>query len=102
MDEKTITRIEQLLEETLEVAQENNELLLSIQRTARWAFWGKLLLWIVVLGLPILFIGPILKALVPVPYTDAAQTGIFGLPSADQLRAVMEAYEVTGADESAP
>lgn len=94
MDEQTISRIEQLLQDTLEVAEENNELLRKIQRQQRVAFWGKLLLWVLVLGLPILFLGPILHALFP--YAPSESQGIFGLPSADQVKTLLNAYQASG------
>ena len=99
MDENNTARIEQLLEETLELAEENNRLLLSIQRTGRWAFWGKLLFWVIILVLPLIFIGPILDAILPVPLSEAGSGSVFGLPSAEQLQILMEAY---GAGAEAP
>jgi hypothetical protein len=94
MDEQTITRLEQMLQDTLELAEENNELLRKIQRQQRVAFWGKLLLWILVLGLPLLFLGPILHALFP--YVPGQSQSVFGLPSADQVKALMNAYQASG------
>jgi hypothetical protein len=91
MDEQALARIEQLLQDTLEVAEENNKLLLQMQRTARWAFIGKIILWIVLLGLPLLFLGPLLNALFP--YTSAESGSVFGLPSPEQLEQLMSTYQ---------
>lgn len=95
MDEQTIARLEQLLEDTYEIAEENNKLLLSMQRTARWAFWGKLVLWVLVLGLPIFFLGPILHAILPIPYSESSHS-VFGLPSTDQVKSLLQAYQASG------
>ncbi len=93
MDEsQNLSRIEQLLEDTLEVAEENNRMLQQIQRTMRWSFWGKLVLWVVVLGLPLFFLAPILKSLTQLPSAGAGAQSVFGLPSAEQLKALVETY----------
>lgn len=99
IDEQALSRIEQLLEDNLEVAEENNKLLHSLRRTQRWAFWGKLLLWIIVLGLPVLLLGPYLHALLPV--TGEGSHSLFGLPSADQVKALLNAYHASGTAPSA-
>lgn len=95
MDEQTISRLEQLLEDNLELAEENNKMLLQIRSSQRWSFWGKLVLWILVLGLPVLFLGPILRSVLPAPYQDAQSKSVFGLPSAEQVKALLQAYQAT-------
>jgi hypothetical protein len=90
MDDQNIARLEQLLQETHELIEENNELLRSLDQRAKLAFWGKLILWLVVLGLPILFLGPLLHSLLPNP---SGSTGVFGLPSQDQLNDLVNEYQ---------
>lgn len=92
MDETNLARLEQLLEDTYEIAEENNRILLSLQRTARWSFWGKVLIWIIVLVLPFIVLGPLLHALLPVSYPQTDSKSIFGLPSADQIQNLLRAY----------
>lgn len=94
-DSQNLSRLEQLLEDSLELAEENNRLLLQIQRTMRWSFWGKLVLWVVVLGLPLFFLAPILKSLTQLPGAGAGSQSVFGLPSAEQLKALVETYNGT-------
>lgn len=94
MDEQAVSRLEQMLQDTLELAEENNELLRKIHRQQRVAFWGKLLLWILVLGLPLLFLGPILHAIFP--YVPSESHGVFGLPSPDQVKTILDAYQASG------
>lgn len=91
-DSQNLSRLEQLLEDTLEVAEENNRMLNQIQRTMRWSFWGKLVLWVVLLGLPIFFLGPILKSLTPLQGAGGGSQGVFGLPSAEQLQELIDSY----------
>jgi hypothetical protein len=50
-----------LVEENNKIAHDTNRIVRDMRRTGRIAFWFKLLLWIVVLGLPLFFIGPLLK-----------------------------------------
>lgn len=91
-DKMALARVEQLLEENLEIAEENNRLLRDLRRTGRIAFWLKLVLWAVVLILPFLLIGPIIEALVPA--ASNGQNGSFlGLPSPEQLQQVLDLYQ---------
>lgn len=92
MDESKIARLEQLAEDTLEVAEENNKILVSIQRHARWSFWGKVFMWIVVLALPFFLLGPILHTILPLSNTSGVGGSVFGVPSTDQIKALFEAY----------
>jgi hypothetical protein len=100
VNEQTITRLEQLLEDTLEVAEENNKLLRSMRRASQWAFQGKIILWLIVLGVPVLIFGPHVKALLPL--SDGTSHGIFGLPSADQLKELISAYQASGTASGTP
>ncbi len=93
MDEATIARLEELLKNTLEVAEENNRILLAMQRSARWAFWGKVLLWVVVLALPFIFLGPLIHTLVPLSNTGSTSGSFFGLPSPEHLQDALKAYQ---------
>lgn len=91
--DQRIGQLEDKLNELLEVAEENNEILRSMQRTARWSFWGRLLIWIIVLVLPFIFLGPFLKALIPgIPSTDSGHS-LFGFPSEEQVKALLNAYK---------
>lgn len=92
-DEKmTLTRVEQLLQQNLELTEENNRLIREVRRTGRVSFWFRLALWAIVLILPFLLIGPILEAVVPA--AAGGQGGsLFGLPSSSQLQEVFDAYQ---------
>jgi hypothetical protein len=94
MDEQTIARIEQQLQDLQELVEENNELIHKMQRQARWAFWGKLVLWLIIIGLPIIFLGPIIHAILP--YSTSGSGSVFGLPSSDQVKALIDAYQASG------
>ncbi len=94
MDEQTIARLEQLLQDTLEVAEENNALLLAMQRRARWALFGKIVIWIILLGVPLLFLGPLLHTILP--YSANEPKTIFGLPSPAQLQEIISTYQASG------
>ncbi len=102
MDEKTIDRLEQMMEETLELAEENNRVLTGIQRTLRWSFWGKIVLWAVVLILPFFVLGPLINSILPVSYSEGNAKNLFGLPSADQLQSLIKAYRPEAAATTTP
>ena len=92
-EQMTLTRVEQLLQENLELSEENNKLLRDLRRTARLGFWFKLLIWAAVIILPFLLLKPILETLVPATGAGEAGFSIFGLPSQDQLEGVIDAYQ---------
>lgn len=92
-DEKmTLARVEQLLEENLELAEENNRLLRELRRAGRISFWLKLVLWAAVLILPFLLIGPLLEALVPAA-SGSQGSSFLGFPSPDQLQEALDIYQ---------
>jgi hypothetical protein len=101
MDEQNLGRLEQLLEDNLELAEENNKILLSLQRTARWSFWGKLLLWIIVLVLPFFVLGPLLHTLVPISAGGVGEKSLFGLPSTQEIQSLLKAYHEVGTSTGA-
>lgn len=92
-DEADIARLEQLLEETREIAEENNQILRELRRNFRISFWVKVVIWVAVLALPFILIGPILNALVPA--TDAQQggVGLFGVPNPEEIQQLINAYQ---------
>jgi hypothetical protein len=95
IDSARIERLEQLLEDNIELAEENNKLIRSIRRGNRIAFWLKVVLWVIILGLPFFFIGPIMNALVP--FTGSAKasnsSSVFGVPSPKELEAAYTAFK---------
>ena len=56
--------IKELLEQNLHLAKENNHLLRAMRRAAIYGFVGKILFWIIILGIPaylyVSFISPLL------------------------------------------
>lgn len=99
-DDQRLAQLEHKVEELLEIVEENNKILHSMERTARWSFWGKLLIWIIVLVLPFIVLGPFLKALIP-SIPSNGNGGLFGLPSQGQVKALLNAYTSDMASSSA-
>lgn len=91
-DETDIARLEQLLEETKEIAEENNQLLREIRRNWRISFWIKVVLWAAVLVLPFLLIGPILNAIVPAVSGQQNGVEVFGIPDSAELQQLIDTY----------
>jgi hypothetical protein len=94
-DPGQLTRIEELLEDNLHLAKENNHLLKSIRNGNRVAFWAKVVLWTVVLVLPFFFLGPLLRYLSPLTggAIPVGGTSLFGLPSSEQLQKAVQQYK---------
>lgn len=90
--EQRIAQLEGRIEELLETVEDNNRLLRSIQRSMRWGFWGRLLVWIIVLALPFIVLGPFLQAVVP-NISGNEEKNLFGLPSGDQVQGLLKAYK---------
>lgn len=93
-DPGQLQRLEELLEDNLHLAKENNKILRDMRRTGWFAFWFKVVLWTVILVLPFFFIGPLLRYLSPLT-GGAIPTGVnvFGLPSSEQLQKAVETYK---------
>ena len=93
MDEQQrIARIEERLDEIFELTEENNVKIKSLERTARWSFWGRLLIWVIVLILPFIVLGPLLKSIVPGLAPNNGHS-LFGLPSEQQLQQLLDTYK---------
>lgn len=84
--------LKRLLEENLEVTRENNELLKKIRRDATIAVVVKVVLYILILGLPLIFIssylGPLLEKT-----SGATSTTLFGVPSPAEAQKLFEQYQ---------
>ncbi|MDB5190254.1 MAG: hypothetical protein JWN49_580 [Parcubacteria group bacterium] len=93
-DEATISRLEQLLEDSIELAEENNKLLRSLLRSNRIAFWAKALMWIIILILPFILLGPLVRTLVPAADTSKAGS-VFGFPSPTEIQNIVNSYRAS-------
>ena len=87
--QEKLAQLEAVVQETAVLVQQNNEILKSMQRWDRIMLWARIILWIVVLGLPLLFIGPLLKMIAPA----AGVAGSAGFPSLDQLQQTYQQYQ---------
>jgi hypothetical protein len=79
-----------LLRENLEMARDNNRLLRQARRIGRVAFWFKVAVWIVILGLPILaysFFAPIIQK------SGFDGLKLFGYPSSDDIQSAIHNYK---------
>ena len=87
--------LEELLKETRDLAKENNKLLRRMERNALIGFFAKLILWLIILGVPLFFlssyIGPILSMFTGNAATPS--TGLFGLPSGEELKQIIDGYK---------
>src|SRR5690606_16786062 len=62
-----LEELERMLEETRKLAADNNRLLREMRRNALLGFFARIVVWLIVLGVPLFFLssylGPILEAL---------------------------------------
>ncbi|MBU2159193.1 hypothetical protein KJ848_03360 [Patescibacteria group bacterium] len=88
--------LERLVKETRQLAEDNNRLLRRIRRDALLGFVARIVLWLVVLGVPLFFLGsylaPIMDALSG-QSGESFKPGLFGLPSEDQVNRLLEQYQ---------
>jgi hypothetical protein len=69
-----------------------------MERNALIGFFAKIVLWLLVLGVPLFILGPYLKPLYALikegaSGTSTAPSGLFGLPSAEQLQEIVNSYK---------
>jgi hypothetical protein len=86
--------LEDLLKQTLDIAKENRKILKRMERNALIGFIAKAIIWLIVLGVPILFLSAYIAPLMSAVSGGAgkAPAGIFGLPSAQQLQEIVNTY----------
>jgi hypothetical protein len=94
------TELKKLLEENLAVAKDNNRLLREMRRNAILGLIAKIVIWLIVLGVPLFFLsaylGPILDALSG--KADPEKTiplGVLGFPSEEQMNQLLKMYQDT-------
>jgi hypothetical protein len=87
--------LEELLKQNLEVAHANQKILKRMERNALIGFIARIVIWLLVLGVPLFilsaYIGPLMEALTG--GAGAHPAGVFGLPSADQVKELMQLYK---------
>lgn len=92
-EQMQLARIEQLLEENLEIAEETNNMLRDLRRWNRAGFWFRVLVWAAVIVLPFLLLKPIIETLVPSLGGNTPGNGFFGLPSQADIERAIESYQ---------
>ena len=90
--------LKKLLEENLAVAKDNNRLLREMRRNAILGLVAKIVIWLVLLGVPLLFLsaylGPLMDAFTgQSPSGAAIPGGLFGIPSEEQINDLIEQYQ---------
>lgn len=86
--------IKSLLKETLELERENNDLLKRMQKIGRIAFWSKVVIYAILIGLPLLLIAPLMSYLSTLTSSvptnqDLLNSAIFGVPSPETIKSLL-------------
>jgi len=88
--------LKRMVEETHNLARENNKMLHALRRGQWFSFFLKLFVWIIVLALPLYlyqqYLQPIVDRFSSTP--GEFTTGILGLPSSAQLEKLINSYKV--------
>ena len=87
-------RLEALLKENIELSKESNKILRRMERNALISLFAKIFLWLLLLGLPLFFLGPYLKPLYSsLTGSSAGSGGVpVGVPAENQLQQLLDAY----------
>ena len=97
-DSPATARLTELLEENLKLARDTNRTLHAMRRVALFAFFGKIILWLIVLGVPIFFLSsyltPLLERFSSTGTTDVS-TRVFGLPSGADIQRAYDEWQAT-------
>jgi hypothetical protein len=88
------TDVREMLKETLELERENNELLKRMQRIGRIAFWSKVVIYAVLIGLPLLLIAPLMSYLGTLTGGVSSDQNIlnstlFGVPTPETIKTLL-------------
>lgn len=91
------TELKALLEETRALAKDNNRLLREMRRNAFLSLIAKVVIWLLVLGaIPLILgplVGPLMGAFTGQASVQTIPSGVFGLPSQDQLNQLIDQYQ---------
>ena len=90
--------LKKLLEENLAVAKDNNRLLRELRRNAILGLIAKIVIWLVLLGVPLFFLsaylGPLMDTVTGQSSNGAGiPMGLFGVPSEEQINKLIEQYQ---------
>ena len=91
-DKLQLTRVEQLLEENLQVAEETNKMLRDMRRWNRINLFFRVIIWAAIIILPFLLLKPILESLVPAA-SGVPGSGFLGFPSQADIERAIDSYQ---------
>lgn len=84
-----------LLEETHALAKDNHQMLRAIRRGQWLGFFGKIIVWAIVLALPFYlyqqYLQPLVAKFSPTPGTSAPES--FGLPTSAELQKLIDSLK---------
>ncbi|MES2931676.1 MAG: hypothetical protein V4682_03185 [Patescibacteria group bacterium] len=92
------SELKKLLEEDIAIGKDNNRLLREMRRNAILGLVAKIVIWLVLLGVPLFllstYLGPIMNAVAGQSADgQAIPGGLFGIPSEDQINRLIEQYQ---------
>lgn len=87
--------LKKLLEETHALAKDNHDMLRAIRRDQWLGFFGRILVWIIVLALPLYLYQQYLQPFVTrfSEATGVTATGPFGFPTSTELQKLINSFK---------
>ena len=89
--------LKRVLDETHALAKDNHRMLRAIRRDQWIGFFGKIIIWIVVLILPLYlyqqYLGPIVSRFSALSGTETSSSNVFGLPTTAELQKLINSYK---------
>ncbi len=89
--------IKRVLDQTYALAKDNHRLLRAIRRDQWIGFFGKIIVWLVVLVLPFYlyqqYLGPIVSKFSALSGVATSSSSVFGLPTTAELQKLINSYK---------
>ena len=89
--------LKRVLDETHALAKDNHRMLRALRRYQLVGFFGKIIIWIVVLVLPLYlyqqYLGPIVSRFSVLSGTATSSSNVFGLPTTADLQKLINSYK---------
>lgn len=89
--------LQKTLDEIHALTKDNHRMLRAIRRDQVLSFFGKIVLWVIVLALPLYLYQQYLEPLASkFSATPGAASGFFGLPTSADFQKMINSYKVVG------
>lgn len=89
--------LKRMLDETHALAKDNHRMLRALRRYQIMGFFGKIVIWAIVLVLPLYlyqqYLGPLISKFSALSETSIPGSGVFTLPTSAELQKLIDSYK---------